>query len=139
VLDLLRQNALFAPLPLTALDRLAESLVPMSFAPGDVVMRKGDPGDHYLLIAEGEVDVTDDGHSLGTCGPGDGVGEIALLRRVPRTATVSARTAVSGFAIDGTTFLAAVAGPTAGALAEAVAAARIERSEEVERPVLMGG
>jgi MFS family permease len=139
MLDLLRQNALFAPLPLTALDRLAESLVPMSFAPGDVVMRKGDPGDHYLLIAEGEVDVTDDGHSLGTCGPGDGVGEIALLRRVPRTATVSARTAVSGFAIDGTTFLAAVAGPTAGALAEAVAAARIERSEEVERPVLMGG
>ena len=134
-LDLLRQNALFAPLPLTALDRLAESLVPVSFGPGDVVMRKGDPGDHYLLIAEGEVEITDDGHSLGTCGPGDGVGEIALLRSVPRTATVSARTAVSGFAIDGTTFLAAVAGPTAAALAEAVAAARIERSAEAERPM----
>jgi hypothetical protein len=138
MLDLLRRNALFAPLPLTALDRLAESLVPMSFAPGDVIMRKGDPGDHYLLIAEGEVDVTDNGHSLGTCGPGDGVGEIALLHRVPRTATVSARTSVSGFAIDGTTFLAAVAGPTAAALAEAVAAARIERSEELERPLHVG-
>ena len=133
-LELLRRNTLFAPLPLTALDRLAESLVPMSFAPGDVVMRKGDPGDYYLLIAEGEVDVTDNGRSLGSCGPGDGVGEIALLHRVPRTATVSARTSVSGFAIDGTAFLAAVAGPTAAALAEAVAAARIERSEEVERP-----
>jgi hypothetical protein len=128
MLDLLRRNALFAPLPLTALDRLAESLVPMSFAPGEIVMRKGDPGDHYLLIAEGEVDVTDNGHSLGICGPGDGVGEIALLHRVPRTATVSARTSVNGFAIDGTTFLAAVAGPTSAALAEAVAAARIERS-----------
>ena len=134
-LDLLRRNPLFAPLPLTALDRLAESLVPMSFAPGDVVMRKGDPGDHYLLIEEGEVDVTDDGHSLRTCGPGEGIGEIALLHRVPRTATVSALTPVSAFAIDGTSFLAAVAGPTAAALAEAVAAARIARSAEVERPL----
>ena len=134
-LDLLRKNPLFAPLPLTALDRLAESLVPMSFAPGAVVLRKGDPGDHYLLIAEGEVEVTDDGHSLGMFGPGEGVGEIALLHRVPRTATVSARTPVSAFAIDGTSFLAAVAGPTAAALAEAVAAARIERSAELERPI----
>jgi hypothetical protein len=132
-LDLLRRNALFAPLPLTALDRLAESLVPMSFAPGEIVMRKGDPGDHYLLIAEGEVDVSDDGRALGTCGPGEGIGEIALLHRVPRTATVSARTEVNGYAIDGTTFLAAVAGPTAAALAEAVAAARLDRSSELER------
>jgi len=138
MLDLLRRNPLFAPLPLTALDRLAESLVPMSFAPGEIVMQKGDPGDHYLLIAEGEVDVTDNGQSLGICGPGDGVGEIALLHRVPRTATVSARTSVSGFAIDGTTFLAAVAGPTSAALAEAVAAARIERSADVARPLHVG-
>ncbi len=138
-LDLLRQNPLFAPLPLTALDRLAESLVPVSFAPGDVVMRKGDPGDHYLLIAEGEVDVSDDALALGTYGPGEGVGEIALLHRVPRTATVTARTHVSGLAIDGTAFLAAVAGPTAAGLAEAVAASRIERSEELERSLHVGG
>ena len=52
------------PLPLTALDRLAENLVPKSFEPGEVVMRKGEPGDHYLLIAEGEVEVSDDDRIL---------------------------------------------------------------------------
>ncbi len=91
---LLRRNPLFAPLPLTALDRLAESLLSVSYGESEVVMRQGDPGDTYLLIEDGEVDVSADGRALGTCGPGDGVGEIALLRRVPRTATVVARTRV---------------------------------------------
>jgi MFS family permease len=127
-LALLRSNPLFAPLPLTALDRLAESLSPVAFAQGDLVMRKGEPGDHYLLIADGELEVTDDGRRLRTCGPGDGVGEIALVRRVPRTATVVARTAVNGFTIDAHAFLAAVSGPAAAAAAEAVVAARLEGS-----------
>jgi hypothetical protein len=127
-LELLRRNPLFAPLPLTALDRLAEGMSPCSFAPGEVVMRKGEPGEHYLLIAEGEVDVSDDGKALVTLGPGDGLGEIALLRRVPRTATATARTSVTGFAIDAPAFLAAVAGPAAAAAAEAVVADRLERS-----------
>ena len=124
-LTLLRRNPLFAPLPLTALDRLAESLSPQSFAPGDLVMREGDPGDHYFLIADGEVDVSADGRHRRTCGAGDGVGEIALLRSVPRTATVVATTGVSGFAIDASTFLSAVSGPASAAAAEAVAASRL--------------
>ena len=131
-LALLRRNELFSPLPLTALDRLAESLSPVSFTAGDVVMREGDPGDHYILIAEGEVDVSASGRHLRTCGAGDGVGEIALLRRVPRTATVVAKTAVSGFAIDASTFLAAVSGPAAAAAAEAVASARLGESPSDE-------
>jgi MFS family permease len=127
-LALLRRNPLFAPLPLTALERLAAVMKPVAFGRGDVVMHKGEPGDRYLLIAEGEVDVTDDGRHLRTCGPGDGVGEIALLRQVPRTATVSAKTQVSAFTIDAPAFIAAVSGPAAAAAAEAVAAARLENS-----------
>jgi MFS family permease len=127
-LALLRSNPLFAPLPLTALDRLAENLAPVAFAQGDTIMRKGDPGDHYLLIADGEVDVSDDGRALRTCGRGDGVGEIALLRRVPRTATVVARTPVQGFTIGAPAFIAAVSGDAAAAAAEAVATARLEHS-----------
>jgi hypothetical protein len=127
-LALLRRNPLFAPLPLTALDRLAEGLVPVAFARGDVVMREGDAGDRYVLIAEGEVEVSADGRHLRTCGPGDGIGEIALLRRVPRTASVVARTDVSAFEIDGSAFLEAVSGPTAAAAAEAIASARLEHS-----------
>lgn len=126
---LLRRNPLFAPLPLTALDRLAESLVPVSYGESEVVMREGDPGDGYVLIEHGEVDVSADGRSLGTCGQGDGVGEIALLQRVPRTATVVARTYVEGYAIDAAAFLTAVSGPAAAAAAEAVASERLDRSK----------
>jgi MFS family permease len=128
-LALLRRNALFAPLPLTALDRLAEGMVERSFGPGEVVMRKGETGDHYFVIADGEIDVSDDGRLLATLAPGDGVGEIALLRSVPRTATATARTRVDGYSIDASSFLAAVAGPAASAAAEAVVSARLERSQ----------
>ena len=127
-LALLRRNPLFAPLPLTALDSLAESLVPVSYAKGETVMQKGEPGDNYVLIEEGKVDVDSDGRSLGSCGPGDGVGEIALLRQVTRTATVVARTPVSAYTIDAASFLAAISGPAAAAAAEAVASRRLDRS-----------
>jgi hypothetical protein len=130
-LELLRRNPLFAPLPLTALERLAEGMTPCSFPPGATVMRKGEPGERYVVIGEGEVDVTDDGRTLDTLGPGDGLGEIALLHRVPRTATATARTSVTGYAIDALVFLAAVAGPAAAAAAEAVIAHRLERSRSV--------
>ncbi len=122
---LLRRNTLFAPLPLTALDRLAESLRPVSFEPGETLMRKGEPGERYVLIASGNVDVYDDELHLGTCGPDEGVGEIALIRRVPRTATVTALTRVEGYEIDAPTFLAALAGPAGRAAAESVAATRL--------------
>ena len=127
-LVLLRSNELFAPLPLTALDRLSEGMKPRSFEPGDVVMRKGEPGDHYVLIAEGSLDVTDGDRTLATLGPGDGVGEIALLREVPRTATATAATRVAAYTIDAPVFLDAVAGPAAAAAAERLVASRLERS-----------
>lgn len=128
-LTLLRRNTLFAPLPLTALDRLAESLTAVAFAKGDVVMRKGEPGDFYLLVADGELEVLDEGQLLRTCGPGDGVGEIALLRQVPRTATVVAGTPVRAFVIDAAAFLEAVSGPAAAAVAEGVATTRLASSQ----------
>jgi MFS family permease len=124
-LALLRRNTLFAPLPLTALDRLAESMLPVSFEPGAVLMRKGEVGERYVLIASGTVAVRDGETDLGTCGPDEGVGEIALLRQVPRTATVTALTKVEGYEIDAPTFLAALAGPAGRAAAESVAAERL--------------
>ena len=125
---LLRRNALFAPLPLTTLERLTEALVPVVHDPGAVVMTKGEPGTTYLLIARGEVEVTDDGRRLGLCGPGDGVGEIALLRQVPRTASVTVRERVEGYELGAPAFLAAVAGPRAAAVADSLVTERLTRS-----------
>ena len=80
------------------------------------------------MIASGEVDIRDGDRTLRTCGAGEGIGEIALLRRVPRTATAVARTPVRAYAIDSPSFLAAVAGPGASASAEAVVEARLKQS-----------
>jgi MFS family permease len=128
LLALLRRNALFAPLPLTTLERVMDELVPVAYESGTVVMEKGEAGTSYLLIASGEVDVTDDGRPLGRCGPGDGVGEIALLRRVPRTASVTARGPLEGYELGAPAFLAAIAGPRAAAAAESLVATRLGRS-----------
>ncbi len=104
-------------------------MTPVRYAEGEALMRKGESGDEYVLIAAGEVDVSDDGALLATCGPGDGVGEIALLHRVRRTATVVARTTVDGYSIESSDFLDAVAGFDASTVAERIATARLERSQ----------
>src|SRR5204862_3056740 len=89
---LLRSLPLFAELPAPAIEGLAAALRPVRLEAGAVLIRQGDPGDAYFAIAAGELDAEQDGHFLGRYGRGDGVGEIALLRAVPRTATVTAHT-----------------------------------------------
>jgi MFS family permease len=132
-LTLLRSVPLFAPLPLTALERLCEGLEPVEFGPGDVLMRQGEPGDRYLVLVDGEVAIRDGDRSLRTCRRGEGIGEIALLRQVPRTATATATTRVSAYAIDSPTFVEAMAGPAARAAAEAEISARIEAEPNAVR------
>lgn len=107
---LLRSLPLFADLPAPELEGLAAALTPVTVPEGTTLIRQGDPGDAYYAIAAGELDVSQDGHPLGRCGRGEGVGEIALLRDVPRTATVVARTDATIYKLDREPFLTAVLG-----------------------------
>ena len=116
-LDLLRSVPMFALLPLTGLERLAGALAPRQLAAGEVLMREGEPGDRYYVVATGSLDVSQDGRLLRRCGPGEGVGEIALLRRIPRTATVVATEPTEVFALESADFLAAVSGDARSAAA----------------------
>jgi hypothetical protein len=109
-LGLVRAHAAFAPLPLALQETLADRLAPVHVAAGDTVVRQGDPGERFFLIAAGELAVEVDGTFRGSMGPGDGFGEIALLRDVPRTATVTAVTPADLAALDRAAFLAAVTG-----------------------------
>ena len=109
-IELLQSMSLFAPLPTLTLEQLALRLVPVEFRAGDVVIREGEPGDRFFAVAAGSVEVTTGGRFVASLGPGDYVGEIALLKDVPRTATVTARSPVRAFALDRAHFLAALSG-----------------------------
>lgn len=108
--ELLRADPLFTPLSLATVEHLASRLVPVSFEDGVWLMREGDPGRDYVLIDTGTVQVSQAGRPLRTMGPCDGVGEIALLHDVPRTASVRAVGPVAAFSLDREAFLEAVTG-----------------------------
>ncbi|MFN2470928.1 MAG: MFS transporter [Gaiellaceae bacterium] len=128
-LALLRSLPIFAPLPAPVLEALAHQLVPVPESAGEVVFRQGDHGDRFYIVAEGDVDVSVDGRSAGVLGPGEGFGEIALLRDVPRTATVTARTDVVLYALERDQFVGAVTGHVESAqAADAIVAGRLGTS-----------
>jgi len=107
---LLRSLPLFAELPAPALEGLAGALTPATVPDGTMLIRQGDRGNAYYAIAAGELDAWQDGHFLRRCGRGEGVGEIALLRAIPRTATVVAHTAATVYELDREPFLTEVLG-----------------------------
>jgi MFS family permease len=125
----LRALPLFAPLPAPALETLARALEPVELPAGTVAVREGDPGDRFYVVADGELDVSQGGEDVGLLRRGDCFGEIALLREVPRTATVVARTDVRLDALDKSSFLLAVTGhePAARA-ADELAQTRLGRA-----------
>ena len=107
---LLRSLPLFGELPAPAVEGLAAALTPVQLPAGAVLIRQGDVGDAYYAIAAGELDVQQDGHFLRRCGRGEGVGEIALLRALPRTATVIAHSAATVYELNREPFLTAILG-----------------------------
>ncbi len=107
---LLRSIPIFAPLPAPSLEAIARRLAPVTVPSGTAVVRAGDPGDAYYAVADGRLEVTRSGRSLRTLGPGSGFGEIALLARTPRTATVTATTDSLVYALDGDAFVGALTG-----------------------------
>lgn len=107
---LLHGVPMFQPLPLPAIEQLARGLEPLHVPAAQAVFRQGDPGDRFYVIEMGAADVIGDDRLLTTLGPGDGFGEIALLRRVPRTATVRAATDLELHALTCDRFLPVVTG-----------------------------
>lgn len=108
-LDVLRSIAFLGVLPPPVLEQLASSAQPVSVAAGETVFARGDRGDRFYAIASGRVVVDVDGEAR-ELGPGDFFGEIALLRDVPRTATVRTVDDVRLYAIERHDFIAAVTG-----------------------------
>jgi len=123
---LLRNLPMFAPLPLAVTELLAGEIEPHQFPAGAVVMRAGEAGDQFHLIVEGSAAVSVQGAPRPSLHRGDCFGEIALLRDIPRTATVTAEQPLRTLALGREEFLTAVTGnSTSTAAAGALAAQRL--------------
>jgi MFS family permease len=107
---LLRMLPLFAPVPAPSLEAAARALVPVLVGAGTQVIRQGDVGDHFYVIERGRLVVSQDGRELRRLERGDAFGEIALMRAVPRTASVDALTDAELQALDRDAFLLAITG-----------------------------
>jgi MFS family permease len=128
-LRLLQAIPIFSPLSPPVLERLAARLTPVQAQAGEEIIRRGDHGDRFYVVSSGEVDVLVDGRPPRREGEGTYFGEIALLRDVPRTATVRAATDVELYALDRDDFLPAVTGHAGSAqAAESVIGSRLGMS-----------
>jgi hypothetical protein len=125
-IELLRSNPIFAPLTPPTIEHLAAKLIPVTVSAGETIFRQGDPGDRFYLVEDGRVEIWIDGEQVADAWPGEAFGEIALLRDVPRTATVKAVEDTKLLALERDEFIAAVTGhaPSREA-ADAVIGARL--------------
>jgi MFS family permease len=110
---LLRSIEMFAFLTPAGLERVAAHLEPLRPRKGEVIIRQGDVGDRVYVVEGGALEVRKDGTHVADLGPGSMVGEIALLRDVPRTATVTATMDSDIYALGRDEFLRTVAGDSA--------------------------
>ena len=122
-LTLLRGVPLLDALPLPALETVASQLDHVVVPAGETVFRQGDPGDRFYVVVAGTAEVVGDGRPITSLGPGESFGEIALLRRVPRTASVRAVDELRLESLRGDRFLALMTGSTRG---EAATSAHVD-------------
>ena len=119
---LLRAVPLLEPLPMPTLEYLAHRLQRVSARASDAVFEQGDPSDRFYLIADGDAEIIGDERLLASLGPGESFGVITLLRGVPRTTTVKARTNLALYALHRHHLLNALTGDTANTSNAGIAA-----------------
>jgi MFS family permease len=125
-LEVLRAIPIFAPLPAPTLEELALQAFPVDEPSGSFVFKQGERGDRFYVILSGEVEVFVDDKPVRRQGRGEYFGEIALLRDIPRTASVRAVSETRLLALEGRHFVRAVTGsPTSTEAANGVIAERL--------------
>ena len=107
-LESLRQVALFSACSKKELDTVAKATDEITMTAGTMIMDQGQMGREAFVIVEGDVVVKRNGRKVATLGPGSVVGEMSLLDKGPRTATVICETDCSLLVIDGRRFLGVV-------------------------------
>ena len=96
-LDLIRGVPLFAAADDRFLEQLAGEFMERTYTAGQTIAEEGEAGRTFIVIESGQVTVTVHGREVGRLGPGDAFGEMALIEKSARTATVKADTDVHGY------------------------------------------
>jgi CRP-like cAMP-binding protein len=107
---LLRSVPMFASLSVAASEYLAKNAEEVEVHAGRVLISEGETGDRFYVVSHGQFDVSRSGRRVSTQGAGGFFGEMALLRDIPRQATVKATEDSSVYAFRGKDFIAAVTG-----------------------------
>jgi putative ABC transport system ATP-binding protein len=109
ICEFLRPIDLFKTLTPRQLTDVAEEMTKRHYAAGEIIIREGEPGEEFMLISEGEVEVIRAEHEVARLGPGDFFGEVALISGEPRNATVVAVAEVDTYVLGKTDFQTAIA------------------------------
>jgi MFS family permease len=132
-LEFVQRVPMFQPLSVAAKERVAGNLLPQSVHAGEIVIRAGEQGDRFYIVGSGTLEITAEGLRT-TAGEGDYFGEIALLRDVPRTATVTALVDTRLYVLQRDDFLTAVTGHEAAhAAGQNIADERLSRIARASR------
>jgi len=104
-LELMKKVPLFEHCSKKDLQRIAELADELPLSAGRVLIEEGERGREFFVLVDGTVDVRRKGRKVTTLGPGDFFGEMALLSRAPRAATVTAATDVTVLVISDRAFV----------------------------------
>ena len=102
--ELIRKVPLFSRCSRRELADIAMLADEMDFPEGRELIREGERGREFFVLVDGNVDVVRDGQKVATLGGGDFVGEVALVSRIPRIATVQTASPVRSLVISERTF-----------------------------------
>jgi CRP/FNR family cyclic AMP-dependent transcriptional regulator len=100
IVDHLRRVPLFEGMTDRAIEHVAEITHETHFDAGEAVMREGEEGREFLVIVDGALEISRGGAPIGRLGPGDFLGEIALIDGRPRTATATTLAPVKALVIE---------------------------------------
>jgi putative ABC transport system ATP-binding protein len=109
ICEFLRPIELFKTLTPRQLTDVAEKMLKRHYDAGDTIIRKGDSGEEFFLVSDGEVDIVRADREVARLGPGDFFGEVSLITGEPRNATVVAQKPVDAYVLGKTDFEAALA------------------------------
>lgn len=114
---LLRALPIFAALPPPELEGVAKELTPVPVRAGTTVFHEGDVGDRYYAVSSGSLCIVRQGALVQTVTRGQGFGEIALIRGVPRQATVTAQSDALLYSLEKELFVVTVSGHAGASIA----------------------